>query len=534
MSEVVITKINAKPITTFRTNLNEGKLRVAAYARVSTDKDEQEDSFERQVDYYTRYIQSNDNWTFVRIYSDPGISGTRADKRPGFQEMMQACREGKIDKVLCKSIARFSRNTVDALNYIRELKDMGIGVMFETQNIDTSTPGGDVLLTILAATAEEESRTISKNIKWAMQKKFEKGDFMLNYNRFLGYTRDNDHKLVIVPEEAEIVRRIYTEYINGASTNMIANGLMKDHILYPDGNEKWHTSTILSMLKNEKYTGCALMMKTYKTDVLSRTRIKNEGQVEQYYAENTHPAIIAKEMFQKVQEEMARRHKIRMDHPNHRGMVAVKYPFSQKIRCGCCGAQYIRGQIYSNGEIIPAWWCYSRRRSQKLCSQKGISEAAIEKAFVMLLNESTKDLEMVIEATKSSVESTIGNASTIELNEINNKIHDLQKEMVDLHAKKTSGRIIPEAYAKQGSKLASMIDELNRRKEELLFNESKSEEIKKRIDETNEALKSLNLRDEFNPQIFKILIDNITIKNRNELTFNFKVGYSKTIVVPIK
>lgn len=168
--------------------------------------------------------------------------------------------------------------------------------------------------------------------------------------------------------------------------------------------------------------------------------------------------------------------------------------------------------------MIPAWWCCSRRRSQKLCSQKGISEAAIEKAFVMLLNESTKDLEKVIEATKSSAESTIGNAPTIELNEINNKIHDLQKEMVALHAKKTSGRIITDAYAKQGSKLASMIDELNRRKEELLFNESKSKEIKKRIDETNEALKSLNLRDEFNPQIFKILIDNITIKNRNELT----------------
>ena len=145
---------------------------------------------------------------------------------------------------------------------------------------------------------------------------------------------DNAHNLVIVPEEAEIVRRIYSEYINnGASTNMIVNGLMRDHILSPDGNEKWHTSTILSMLKNEKYTGCALMMKTYKTDVLSRTRIKNEGQVEQYYAENTHPAIITKELFQKVQEEMARRHKIRMDHPNHRGMVAVKYTFSQKIRC---------------------------------------------------------------------------------------------------------------------------------------------------------------------------------------------------------
>lgn len=534
MSEVVITKINAQPITPFRTNLNEGKLRVAAYARVSTNKDEQEDSFERQVDYYTRYIQSNDNWTFVRIYSDPGISGTRADKRPGFQEMMQTCREGKIDKVLCKSIARFSRNTVDALNYIRELKDMGIGVMFETQNIDTSTPGGDVLLTILAATAEEESRTISKNIKWAMQKKFEKGDFMLNYNRFLGYTRDNEHNLVIVPEEAKIVRRIYTEYINGASTNMIANGLMRDHILSPDGNEKWHTSTILSMLKNEKYTGCALMMKTYKTDVLSRTRIKNEGQVEQYYAENTHPAIITKDIFQKAQEEMARRHKIRMDHPNHRGMVAVKYPFSQKIRCGCCGAQYIRGQIYSNGEMIPAWWCYSRRRSQKLCSQKGISEAAIEKAFVKCLSELVGEFEPIKNELKAIVVSLLTNAPSEELKSIEEEIRDLQKEMMELHAKRTSGRIIPDAYAKQGSKLADKIDALKIKIDELIKNKNDSEQLQVRLNEITKAIDSVNTDQEFDGMVFKKLIDEVTINDRNKLTFKFKVGITKTIVIDIK
>lgn len=223
-----------------------------------------------------------------------------------------------------------------------------------------------------------------------------------------------------------------------------------------------------------------------------------------------------------------------MDHPNHREMVAVKYPFSQKIRCGCCGAQYIRGQIYSNGEMIPAWWCYSRRRSQKLCSQRGISEASIEKAFVTLLRATRKDLEWAIETNRITIESAIGDAPVEELKEINDKIRDLQKEMVDLHAKKTSGRIIPDAYAKRGSKLASMIDDLNRRKEELFFNESKNKETKRRIDEALKALNSLENTDEFDPQLFKTLIEDITIKNRNELTFNFKIGYSKTITVPIK
>lgn len=534
MSDVIITKINAKPNTIFRGNKTEGRLRVAAYARVSTDKDEQEDSFERQVEYYTEYIQSNDNWNFVKIYSDPGISGTRADKRPGFQELMKDCREGKIDKVLCKSIARFSRNTVDALNYIRELKDLGIGVMFETQNIDTSTPGGDVLLTILAATAEEESRTISKNIKWAMQKKFEKGDFMLNYNRFMGYTRDENHNLVIVPEEAEVVVRMYKEYVNGASTNQIAKNLERDGILSPTGNKKWHESTVLSMLKNEKYAGNALMMKTYLPDVISKKRIKNEGQCEQYYAEHTHPAIISPELFQAAQDEMARRHKIRVDHPQHRGLVSTRYPFSQKIRCGVCGAQYTRQQIYSNGEMVPAWWCYSRRRSQKLCSQRGISEKSIENGFVMCLKEVFSNIEEIKEFIETTVVSTIVEAPMNELEDINLEISNLQKEMMDLHTKKTLGKIIPDAYAKQGSKLADKIDALKKRKEDILFKDATNRETRRRVNEIREVIKSFNPTNEFDPNLFKKLIDEITVNDRNKLTFKFKIGISKTIIVPIK
>ncbi len=186
----------------------------------------------------------------------------------------------------------------------------------------------------------------------------------------MGYTRDSEHNLVIVPEEAKIVRRIFLEYLQGKTTNQIAKGLMDDEILSPTGNKRWHESTVYSMLKNEKYMGCALMMKSYMPDVLSKKRIKNNGQCEQFYAENTHPAIIEKSMFMKVQNEMQRRRNIREANPYGRGKVSTKYPFSQMIRCGCCGAQYVRGKIYTSDGLIPAWWCYSRKKVKSYAHKK--------------------------------------------------------------------------------------------------------------------------------------------------------------------
>lgn len=255
---------------------------VAAYARVSTDRVEQEDSFERQVDYYTRYINSKAEWKFVGIYADPGITGTRTDKRKEFQRMMNDAKEGKIKKILCKSIARFARNTVDALQSIRVLKEIGVSVYFETQNIDTLSPGGEVLITILAAMAEQESRTISTNIKWAYQKKFQNGEVQLNYSRFLGYTKGKNGELEIVPEEASIVKRIYREFLFGRSSAQIAKELTEDGIptpsMKPDKNGnmpqkkmsgKWFPSTVRSILKNEKYMGCAILGKTYKGRTLT-------------------------------------------------------------------------------------------------------------------------------------------------------------------------------------------------------------------------------------------------------------------------
>ena len=207
---------------------------VVAYARVSTEKEEQEDSFERQVSYYTTLINSKPEWKFGGIYADPGITGTRAEKRPDFLRMIEDCRAGKINKILVKSISRFARNTVDALNYIRELKELGISIYFENENIDTLTPGGEVLITILAAMAEQESRTMSTNIKWSYQKKFKNGEVLLNTSMMMGYIktdrRDEEGKVIyeINEEEAVVVRRIYREYLSGVTVTRICRGLEAD------------------------------------------------------------------------------------------------------------------------------------------------------------------------------------------------------------------------------------------------------------------------------------------------------------------
>lgn len=242
------------------------KLQVAAYARVSTEKEEQEDSFDRQVEHYKQMILARSDWAYVGIYADPGLSGTRAEKRPDFLRMIADCRAGKIGKILVKSISRFARNTVDALQYIRELKELGIGVYFESENIDTLTPGGEVLLTILAAIAEQESRTISSNIKWAYRKRFESGNVLINTGLLLGYRKmgkdkDGFDEYEIAEEEAEIVRRIYREYLGGMTVTRICRNLEADGIPTKLGHTHWYARTVMNILSNEIYTGNATMGK---------------------------------------------------------------------------------------------------------------------------------------------------------------------------------------------------------------------------------------------------------------------------------
>ena len=255
------------------------KENVTYYARVSTDHDEQEESYERQRSHFEQLIKAHPEWNYVEGYADQGITGTKAELRPEFMRMINDCRAGKINKILVKSISRFARNTVDTLKYVRELKELGISVFFETQGIDTMTPNGEVLITILAAIAEQESRTISTNIKWSYKKRFQDGKVIISAG-MIGYKKEGD-SYVIVENEAKLVKRIFLEYISGKTIRQIADGLNADGFK-TKRNTKWKPSGIQSILANEKYTGNAYLGKTFKQDVLSKTRVKNIGQGNMY------------------------------------------------------------------------------------------------------------------------------------------------------------------------------------------------------------------------------------------------------------
>ena len=268
------------------------KLRVAAYCRVSTDSDEQATSYDAQVEHYTNFIQKNEEWEFAGIFADDGITGTSTKKRDEFNRMIEECMAGNIDMIITKSISRFARNTLDCLKYIRQLKDKNIAVFFEKENINTMESKGEVLLTIMASLAQQESQSLSQNVKLGIQYRYQQGEVQVNHKRFLGYTKDENKQLVIDPEGAEVVKRIYREYLEGASLLQIARGLEADGILTAAGKAKWRPETLKKILQNEKYIGDALLQKTYTVDFLSKKRVKNNGIVPQYYVENSHEPII--------------------------------------------------------------------------------------------------------------------------------------------------------------------------------------------------------------------------------------------------
>ena len=289
------------------------KLRVAAYCRVSTDSDEQATSYEAQIAHYTELIGKNPAWEMAGVYADDGISGTNTRHREEFNRMIDDAMAGKIDMIVSKSISRFARNTLDCLKFIRKLKEKNIPVFFEKENLNTMDATSEVLLTIMASLAQQESQSLSQYVKLGLQYRYQQGKVQVNHNWFLGYTKDENGQLIIDPEQAEVVRRIYREYLEGASMTQIARGLEADGILTGAGRARWYNSTVNKILRNEKYYGDALLQKTYTRDFLTKSRVKNEGIVPQYYVQGDHEPIISKEMFLLVQEEIARRQEGKKD-----------------------------------------------------------------------------------------------------------------------------------------------------------------------------------------------------------------------------
>lgn len=364
-------------------------MRVAAYCRVSTDQEEQLLSYENQVTYYTNYIKQREDYEFAGIYADEGISGTSTKKREEFQRMIADCKAGKIDLIITKSISRFARNTKDCLEYCRVLKDNGTGIFFEKENINTLESQGEVLLTILSSLAQEESRTISENSKWGLQRRMEQGFVLVNTTKFTGYDRDKNGSLVINKKQAKIVERIYKEYMEGKTVDYIAKIFTKEELKNWEDRVYWSPGTLQKILQNEKYKGDALLQKSYTVDYLNKKRVKNEGQVKQYYVKDSHPAIIEPEMWECVQLEMERRREYIKAHGlNSYAHLPDKNPFAGKIICGMCRQAYGR-RTWRSTTPRRIWQCGLRYRRKGVigCDNRHVDDEVFTVQFIDSYNE---------------------------------------------------------------------------------------------------------------------------------------------------
>ena len=398
-------------------DLKTRKRKVAAYARVSTDMDEQLNSYEAQISYYTKHIQENPKWQFVKVYTDEGISGLMTKKREGFQEMIADSLAGKIDLILTKSVSRFARNTVDTLTHVRLLKDKGVEVYFEKENIYTFDSKGELLITIMSSLAQEESRSISENVTWGQRKRFADGKVSMPYGSFLGYKKGADGRPEVVPDEAEIIKRIYREFLLGMTFNGIAKGLMADKIKSSGGKDIWRSTTIKSILQNEKYKGDALLQKRFTVDFLTKKQKVNEGEFPQYYVENSHEGIVSDEIFEMAQHEIKRREEMKIS-------GSSKNFFSGRIICECCGEAYTRKVWHSTTKYRRyIWQCGKKYAGSEPCSTPHLTEEEIITGFEAMAKELMLQRESIIKLCRESM------AQVLDTNDDKEKVKQLEIEL---------------------------------------------------------------------------------------------------------
>ncbi|HFU4493885.1 TPA: recombinase family protein [Streptococcus suis] len=488
------------------------KLKVAAYCRVSTDSDEQATSYGAQVEHYTNFIQKNDEWEFAGIFSDDGISGTNTKKREEFNRMIEECMAGHIDMIITKSISRFARNTLDCLKYIRQLKEKNIPVFFEKENINTMESKGEVFLTIMASLAQQESESLSKNVKLGLQFRYQNGEVQVNHNRFMGYTKDDKGHLVIEPEEAEIVKRIYLEYLQGASLKQIGEGLQEDGILTAAGKAKWRPETIKKILSNEKYIGDALLQKTYTVDVLTKKRVKNNGIVPQYYVENSHDPIIPRDLYMQVQEEMLRRANLHSGDNRKKRVYSSKYALSSIVYCPKCGDIYRRIAWNNRGKHSIVWRCVSRvEHGPSCCDAPTVQETDLQNAVVKAINLALGGKNEMLVALEENIATVFALGDDGSIESINAKLEELQKEL------------LTRANAKKDyNDLADEIDRLRELKQDAMIENAVREGLRQRMAEMQQFLaEQTDEIEEYDETLVRRIIEKITVYE-DRFTVEFK------------
>lgn len=509
-------------------------MRVAAYCRVSTLQEQQETSYEAQVNYYTEKIENNPSWKLAGIYADDGKSATSTKNRSNFQAMIEDCMAGKIDMVITKSISRFARNTVDSLMNIRKLKEKNIAVFFEKEGINTLEGSGELLVTILSSQAQEESRNISENCHWGIVRKFESGKVIVNHSKFLGYTKNKDGNLVIIPEEADLVRRIFRLFLEGNSSYKIKRILEADGIPTVTGKTVWQATVIDKMLSNEKYMGDALMQKTYTVDFLTKKKVINKSIVPQYYIEDNHEAIIPKELYHRVQEEKARRGAIyrpaskKVDAPSIKGKYSAKYVLSDIMVCAECGQPY-RRQVWSKYGVKKAVWrCDNRlKHGSKRCKHSPtLKEDSLHEAIMTAINNVVEDQGEFVQAFRENVIRIIGSYSAqAEPTEYDEQIEQLQQKMMKLIEDSAKTECADDTFDKEYRIIADEIKELRKKKAKVLQERHLAESYEQRLQEMSGYTKKINyLKREFDDDLVRRLLQTIRVISENKIEIQFQSG----------
>ena len=527
-----ISMIPAKVQYDRNVKLSEKKMKVAAYCRVSTELEEQDSSYEAQVEYYTSKISENENWKNAGIYADDGKSGTNTKKRADFNAMIQEALAGKIDMILTKSVSRFARNTVDSLVTIRKLKEKNVAVVFEKEGINTLEGTGEILITILSSLAQEESRNISENIRWGVVRKFEKGKVIVNCTKFMGYTKNEDGDLVIVPEEAEIVKLIFRLYLEGYSTGKIAKHLEEQGIKTATGQDKWHSTVIDKMLRNEKYMGDALLQKTYTVDFMTKKKVKNTGIVPQYYVEDDHEPIIPKELFYRVQEELARRASMNKSavtrKKNQKSKFSSEYALTGLLLCGDCGQEYRRVTWSRNGKKKIVWRCSNRlTNGTKNCKKsETLEEGALNRAVMEAINRITRGDGDFVGAFRQNVIRVIGSyGGEQEPDEYDEKIKEKEEEMVTLIAENARVGSYTDEFDERYRRIAEEINTLKEEQIEARRKKKLADSYEQRLKDMDSFLEKQTCQiPEFDNDLVRRLIASIKVVSAEKLIIQFQSG----------
>ena len=450
------------------------KLRVAAYCRVSTELEQQQSSYDIQIEYYTRHIMQNPNWIFAGVFADDGRSATNTFRRDDFNQLMDQCLKGKVDMVITKSISRFARNTVDCISWVRKLKEKNVAVYFEKENLNTLDDSTEMILTILSSQAQEESRAISTNVKWGYARKFEKGES--TRQRSYGFRKAPTGEMCIVEEEAAVIRNMARWFLDGDSLERIKHRLEDAGIETTTGKKTWSTGTIYNILTNEKIMGDVLLQKTFTADYLTKRRVKNSGQQKQYYVKNHHEAIIPKTVYYKIQEEIARRSSLKKDGTRKgktaQGVYSSKYALTGIMVCNECGAHYRRTTWAKNGKKVIVWRCINRlEHGTKRChesptlKEEVIQEAIMGKLHSLSIDQEEENFLNGVKEDILRVAKVVGGACTEE--EIDKTIEELRDQLMDyvgMAAREHGGE---NWYSDRMRKLGLQISELKKRRESI-------------------------------------------------------------------